>query len=219
MPASRDVSVSERFRNRVGTEFVGLPTEPSATRYFMFLEIVAGTGFDGEFLYVCSPPRLCVAVVEKCFSRCARDRARRGVEYEVKLPRASGWRVVSDLCDTMPQRLTGASQYVRGCRRDWPWAADLTVITPREGSTAIPAPEPATTPHPFGGVAVHHFGFPVELQFMNYEDRSSVPSKSAVDWRVCFAIKRRRSVWCSHVPVLVLAVMSQALMFLCLCWL
>ena len=40
----------ERFKNRVGTEFVGKPPD-SATRMYSFVEIVAGSGFDGEFLY------------------------------------------------------------------------------------------------------------------------------------------------------------------------
>ena len=90
----------------------------------------------------------------------------------MQLPRASGWRVASDLCDTMPRSQTGVTQFVRARARDHAWGASDALAS--AGTRAAPAIEPA--PLLFGGVNVHHFGYPVELQFMNHTDRSSVPS-------------------------------------------
>ena len=79
-----------------------------------------------------------------------------GVEYEVQLPRASGWRVAVDLAgDRMSRHMSGVTQFVR--------ARDGTGLLEDDGHVTR--------------ARVYSFAYPVELHFLNHEDRSSVPSK------------------------------------------
>lgn len=104
----------------------------------------------------------------------------------MQLPRASGWRFAAE--DAMdvdddpgggfaggssghapPRTVFGCTQYVRGAWRDPLTALGSSYSSTNTGTSESLSLVPCVVP-------VHHFGYPVELQFLNFPEKSSVPS-------------------------------------------